>query len=683
MKRDDKMRFVSARAKRRIEKKMSEKQAKKKHNPKNLERLKDSFNNFVNEESAEKKAFDSEIEKSFPSGSSVHVPTAGGEDDDLANQHERSVQPMSPPAELQSTSRSRGVIPPVVANLEAEVEKALNQVDLSSFYKAGVAFMDGNDPNDYSKSDERIYPAPVESGDVNGDNSDVGLYNMQNIVDGIDWESTNNTNGDEDQAKIYALDNLADDPDYYKKKIMEMNSTDDVLAKDVNENEEASVSDWPIALDLGSGHAREKGHVGMDLYPYDDGTIVHDLSLGIPAEDSSISKIKMSNSLEELDEPDQKALLSEIQRVLMPGGEFHYEGPNDIWNYPDWIDNGKMELIHHEDSHDNVEKIEGNPYIKQKFQRIAVPDAATADDAEPRIGIAQYDQLPADALLAMDALGYYWSDSTSSGRGNRLHGYPSQGALLDRTEENEANEVGMSKKGVEKDLSPSDVRTIEGADIPDYAMPNDLRYPINDLNQAVSALTACAGRAEEENVKNAVYRKFPSLKGDVTKRPDSEMENGNSSIVSLLTAICELIGVKKSAQSKAEKISKYLNDKKVVPIRKVDKKKQVAFCVVLSPEELDAQDDWMTADDIEDTAHNYMQDSRVIGKDHEMPIDATPVESYIAPQDMDWGDGPHGPQTVKKGSWVLGIKIHDPKEWAKVENGDYQGVSVGGLGARD
>ena len=95
----------------------------------------------------------------------------------------------------------------------------------------------------------------------------------------------------------------------------------------------------------------------------------------------------------------------------------------------------------------------------------------------------------------------------------------------------------------------------------------------------------------------------------------------------------------------------------------------------------DAQEDVMTADDIEQAAHYYLTKSRVIGSGHNTPIDASPVESYIVPQDFQIG-GQYGDQLVKKGSWVLGIKIKDPNEWDKVLKGEYQSVSVGGFGLR-
>lgn len=409
--------------------------------------------------------------------------------------------------------------------------------------------------------------------EMNGDgtNNTLGLYDMQQIIAGTDWElSEPNTGLDASSAKELALSNLQDDPDYYRKKYLQLNNPDDEpqsesTKKDTRQTQQSSDSGMGLNLDLGSGQAREPGHIGVDLYPYDHGTIVHDVNLGLPFEDGSAQNVRLVNSLHEMDglSDDPKPLLAEIQRVLMPGGQFHYEGPNQIYNYPEWLNETEHET--------SVAKgNEGVPeWHKQTFTRAATPDAATANDTEPRIGISQYDNLPADALLAMDALGYYWSDATTSGRGNRLHGYPSQGALVQKNKE---QTVKTNKGLVRKDF---------------------------------------------------------------------------------------------------------------VPIMKMNKAKQIVYGVVLSPDELDLQDDIMGADDIEKTAHEYLEKHRVVGSSHEKPISAFPVESYIAPQDMEWTDSQYGPQKIKKGAWVLGVKIIDPKEWQKVINGDYAGFSVGGMGLRD
>lgn len=495
-----------------------------------------------------------QTKKAQPGGANVHVPAP----------------PQTEAQEEEERIHNVGMIPPDIANLEVEVIK------------------------DYEQEDE--------DGDNPGADPTYELNSLQELIEGIDWEMGDGRTDDYDEAKEIATTNLAEDADYYKRRMYQQDWSGDEVEKDTEQTEDESESNWPVGLnlDLCSGPCRKPGHIGFDIYKHDHGTLVHDLTMGIPVPDESASNVRLTNGLEYMEMDDPKPLLSEVQRVLMPGGQFHYEGPNEIYNYPDWLEETGRET-----NEDSVEKAD-SPIFKQTFTRLATPDAATADDAEPRIGINQYDMLPADALLAMDALGYSWSDATSSGRGNRIIGYPSQGALLSRNTEEEANNSAVHKE--------------------------DVAHDPEELDALGAALESFA-------------EKFMGFLGE----------------------------------EKEEKVRKSHS----VPIAKLDKKKQIAYCVVLTPDEIDAQGDYMTADDIEEAAHKYLADYRVIGSNHEKPVDAIPVESYIAPCDIEWDGGPYGPQLVKQGSWVVGIKVLDAKEWAKIEDGETQGVSVGGRGARD
>lgn len=364
-------------------------------------------------------------------------------------------------------------------------------------------------------------------------NYTTDIADMQQVISGMDWELTETTSNAQ-TAKEYALDNLSTDQDFYRKKWLGA----DAIDKDAAEG---------LHLDLGSGHCRQPGSIGLDLYPYDHGTLVHDITTGLPFDDGSASHINMSN----VPEVDPHTVMPEVERVLMPDGHFIYEGAGEIQN---------KSLYMKEVSKEQVEIEKDQPqWTKQKFQRLAVPDAATSNDAEPRVSVQQYDMLPADALIAIDAVNYSSSDATSSGRGNRLHGYPSQGALL-----------------------------------------------------------------------NKGKKRF-------------------------------------SIRSRIEKMDKY---------------QQIVTSVVLSPNEADLQDDFITPEEIEKTAHNYLIEARVVGSMHSKPMDAVVVESYIAPQDFEM-TGQYGPQKIVKGAWILSVKINDPKEWAKVLSGEYTGFSVGGFGLRD
>lgn len=113
-------------------------------------------------------------------------------------------------------------------------------------------------------------------------------------------------------------------------------------------------------------------------------------------------------------------------------------------------------------------------------------------------------------------------------------------------------------------------------------------------------------------------------------------------------------------------------------IAKADTHRQIITCEVLIPQERDTQEDVMSAEDIELAAHQYLKTSRIVGSEHGRPIDASVVESYIAPCELMIGDG-----CIKPGTWVISIHVQDPEEWQSVLDGTYGGVSVGGVGTRD
>lgn len=400
------------------------------------------------------------------------------------------------------------------------------------------------------------------------------LYGYQLLLEGMDWELSHVTR-DPKMARDSAMEQLQEDPFYYKKLNYVEDRTDDKLEKDTRDDAPWE-SDQGFNLDLGSGTTREPGHIGFDLYPYDHGTIVHDIRLGIPLPSESCKSVRMANV-----ETDPKEVLSEIHRVLMPGGQFVYQGQDDIYNYPNWgQDYPGLVLVNHEGV------IEKTGVFRQVFTRVVLPDPATANDAQPRL--TDMDTLPADLVVASDAIKACAKDDSGS---------DSQGA-------------GDSNQKLE-DVKEDPLQTLV----------NQILNPVNP------------------------------------NPPPPKMPKRGSA---------------------AEKV---LKEDKVVPIFKANRVKQIVYGVVLAPNEIDSQNDIMFAEDIEKTAHEYLKDARVIGSVHTHQIKAYPVESFIAPQDFEV-HGQYGNQMVTKGSWVLGVKIDDPVEWQKVENGDYTGFSVGGFGER-
>lgn len=113
-----------------------------------------------------------------------------------------------------------------------------------------------------------------------------------------------------------------------------------------------------------------------------------------------------------------------------------------------------------------------------------------------------------------------------------------------------------------------------------------------------------------------------------------------------------------------------------VTILKADEEKRLVYGVVLEPDGVDAQSDTISADEIEATAHLYLDVFRNVGIQHEKLVNdaAHVVESYIAPADFVMGA-----QRVRKGSWILTVKIVDDDLWAAVKAGKYRGFSIEGV----
>jgi 8-oxo-dGTP pyrophosphatase MutT (NUDIX family) len=126
-----------------------------------------------------------------------------------------------------------------------------------------------------------------------------------------------------------------------------------------------------------------------------------------------------------------------------------------------------------------------------------------------------------------------------------------------------------------------------------------------------------------------------------------------------------------------------------LPVRKADQWKQLACGVVLEPNAMDSQDDFMLPKHVEKAAHAYMK--RIIrGKATVAKLQhrtqgfkrdgkgVIPVESFIAPTDFSYD----GKEMIKAGSWVMVMHVEDDALWQDFLDGKYTGFSVGGTGVR-
>lgn len=111
----------------------------------------------------------------------------------------------------------------------------------------------------------------------------------------------------------------------------------------------------------------------------------------------------------------------------------------------------------------------------------------------------------------------------------------------------------------------------------------------------------------------------------------------------------------------------------VVPFKKSDTKLQIAYGEVYLPNIPDSDGDFMTPEEIQKTAHQFLANQKGLNIDIEHDgnlIGAQVVESFIARKSDD---------TFVDGSWVVGVHINDAKVWEAVEKGDLSGFSMQGM----
>lgn len=113
-----------------------------------------------------------------------------------------------------------------------------------------------------------------------------------------------------------------------------------------------------------------------------------------------------------------------------------------------------------------------------------------------------------------------------------------------------------------------------------------------------------------------------------------------------------------------------------VPIAKLDDEKRLVYGIVLEPGVEDTQGDIATLEAIEEACHNFLARYRVVGEQHHKIARPTEiVECYTAPHALTLGQ-----QGVRKGAWIMAVRIMSDSLWRDVKAGRYTGFSIGGFG---
>jgi hypothetical protein len=118
---------------------------------------------------------------------------------------------------------------------------------------------------------------------------------------------------------------------------------------------------------------------------------------------------------------------------------------------------------------------------------------------------------------------------------------------------------------------------------------------------------------------------------------------------------------------------------KRIPLLKTDEERYV-LGIVLEPETVDAQDDIDSAAEVRDAAHRFMEQYQNIGLMHRDLVNGRVkiLESYLAPAAFTL-DGTQ----LRKGTWLLAVRVLDDELWAQIKSGELTGLSIGGSARRE
>lgn len=111
-------------------------------------------------------------------------------------------------------------------------------------------------------------------------------------------------------------------------------------------------------------------------------------------------------------------------------------------------------------------------------------------------------------------------------------------------------------------------------------------------------------------------------------------------------------------------------------ILKRESEERFLLGVVMEPGVADAHNHVTDAVEIRKAAHRFMAESQTLGLMHRWQVNdsVTVLESYVLPEEATIGQ-----TVVRKGTWLLGVRIADDDLWAQVQRGELTGFSIGGF----
>ena len=199
--------------------------------------------------------------------------------------------------------------------------------------------------------------------------------------------------------------------------------------------------------------------------------------------------------------------------------------------------------------------------------------------------------------------------------------------------------------------------------------PRSLRhFPVRDVD----------GELDIPHLQNAISRipqsRIPSLSADDLTALQEQARQ-------LLAGAQKKGGTDKAAKQDGGAVVGAGSFSKTIPLIKgVDPQdERFVLGIVLEPEVVDAQGDIYSAEEIRQAAHRFMEEFGGLGLMHRLQVNGQVriLESYLAPVDFEIGE-----VKVRRGTWLLAVRILSDELWARIKDGTLGGFSVGGSARR-
>lgn len=118
----------------------------------------------------------------------------------------------------------------------------------------------------------------------------------------------------------------------------------------------------------------------------------------------------------------------------------------------------------------------------------------------------------------------------------------------------------------------------------------------------------------------------------------------------------------------------HMKNLELVQVSKSEGEERIASGIVYEPDTLDAHGDFMTEASIRDMAFYYMEKGKIIGLQHQKDAskDVVVLESYLTPF-----EGVLEGRKIKKGTWMMTVRVNNAKIWQMVKSGQLTGFSFG------